>query len=68
MHEEVEYSPYIARVYEYRPAPGQFINEMPKYEEGNTEADMIQKAEDCISGTNDVMISAVTLPLVLTIR
>lgn len=57
MHEEVEYSPYIARVYEYRPAPGQFINEMPKYEEGNTEADMIQKAEDCISGTNDVMIS-----------
>lgn len=57
VHEEVEYSPYIARVYEYRPAPGQFINEMPKYEPGDTEADMVQKAEDCIAGTNDVMIS-----------
>ena len=57
LHEEVEYSPYISRVLEYRPAPGQFINEMPAYEEGDTYADMLQKAEDCISGTNDVMIS-----------
>ena len=24
MHEEIEYSPYISKVYEYRPAPGQF--------------------------------------------
>lgn len=57
VHEEVEYSPYIARVHEYRPAPGQFVNEMPKYEAGDTEADMIRKAGDCISGTNDIMIS-----------
>ncbi len=57
VHEEVEYSPYIARVYEYCPAPGQFVNEMPRYEEGDTYATMLQKAEDCISGTNDVMIS-----------
>lgn len=57
MHEEVEYSAYISRVYEYRPAPGQFINEMPQYEPGDTEASMVQKAEDCISGKNDVMIS-----------
>lgn len=57
MHEEVEYSPYISRVYEYCPAPGQFINEMPRYEEGDTYADILQKAEDCISGTNDIMIS-----------
>ena len=57
MHEEIEYSPYISHVYEYRPAPGQFINEMPKYEPGDTEASMAQKAEDCISGKNDIMIS-----------
>jgi len=57
VHEEVEYSPYIARVYEYRPAPGQFINNMPKYEEGDTYASMLKKAEESISGTNDVMIS-----------
>lgn len=30
---------------------------MPKYEPGDTEADMVRKAQDCISGTNDVMIS-----------
>lgn len=57
LHEEVEYSPYIAKVYEYRPAPGQFVNEMPKYEPGDTEADMALKAEEAISGKNDVLIS-----------
>ena len=57
IHEEVEYSPYITKVHEYRPAPGQFINEMPRYEQGDTEADMLRKAEESISGKNDVMIS-----------
>lgn len=57
IHEEVEYSPYITRVYDYCPAPGQFINEMPRFEEGDTYADILRKAEESISGTNDVMIS-----------
>lgn len=57
MHEEVEYSPYISRVYEYCPAPGQFVNEMPRYEGGDTYADILKKAEESISGTNDVMIT-----------
>lgn len=57
MHEEVEYSPYISKVAEYCPAPGQFVNEMPKYEEGDTYADILKKTEECISGTNDVMIT-----------
>lgn len=57
MHEEVEYSPYISRVYEYRPAPGQFVNEMPRYEEGDGYAEILQKAEESISGTNDIMIT-----------
>lgn len=56
-HEEVEYSPYISRVYEYCPAPGQFVNEMPRYEEGDTYSDMLQKTEESISGTNDIMIT-----------
>ncbi|MDE7125061.1 MAG: cell surface protein, partial [Muribaculaceae bacterium] len=43
--------------YEYCPAPGQFVNEMPRYEPGDTYADILQKAEESISGTNDVMIS-----------
>ncbi len=57
IEEEIAYSPYIARVLEYKPAPGQFINEMPQYEPGDTEADILRKAEDNISGTNDIMIS-----------
>lgn len=57
LHEEIEFSPFISRVYDYCPAPGQFVNEMPKYKEGDTCADMLQKAEESISGTNDIMIS-----------
>lgn len=57
LHEEIEYSPYISRVYEYCPAPGQFVNEMPRYEDGDTYESILQKAEESISGTNDIMIS-----------
>ena len=57
LHEEIEYSPYIAKVYEYCPAPGQFVNEMPRYEDGDTYADILKKAEESISGTNDIMIT-----------
>ena len=56
-NEEVVYDRYITTVYEYHPAPGQFINLLPKYEEGDTEASMIKKVEECISGKNDVLIS-----------
>ena len=55
VHEDTEYSPYTAKVYEYRPAPGQFVNTMPIYEKGDDEEKMRQKAEDDL--TNDVMIS-----------
>ena len=57
LHEEIEYGPYISKVYEYKPAPGQFINEMPRYEEGDTYESILQKVEESISGTNDIMIS-----------
>lgn len=42
--EEIEYDDAIAEVYDYLPAPGQFINTMPEYEEGDTRADMNGKA------------------------
>lgn len=57
IHEDVEYSPYISRVYEYCPAPGQFVNQLPLYDEGDTYADMLAKAERCIAGTADEPIS-----------
>lgn len=57
VHEDVEYSAYISKVFEYKPAPGQFINEMPKYEAGDTEESMRKKVEENISGKNKVMVS-----------
>ncbi len=57
LHEETEYSAYISKVHEYRPAPGQFINTMPQYDEGNDYEDILAKVNDCITGTSDVMIS-----------
>lgn len=55
--EEVAYSRYISTVYEYRPAPGQFVNMLPPYSEGDTEESMRLKAEEYISGTNDAAIT-----------
>ena len=55
--EQVAYSPYISRVLEYNPAPGQFINTMPQYEEGDTYEAMLQKVEESITGTNRTLIS-----------
>ena len=55
--EEVAYSPYITRVHEYRPAPGQFVNELPEYSEGDTEESMRQKAEDCLAYNAGTMVT-----------
>ena len=43
-------SPYIAKVYEYCPAPGQFINTLPKYDEGDTYGTMLEKAGEQLTG------------------
>ncbi|MFA5650529.1 MAG: PKD domain-containing protein [Proteiniphilum sp.] len=50
-------SPYITRVFEYRPAPGQFINELPKYATGDTPETMAKKAEAAIAGNKGGLIS-----------
>ncbi len=57
IEEQVRYSPYISTVYEYRPAPGQFVNLLPEYEEGDTGKDMARKAEESISGRNQTLIT-----------
>lgn len=52
-------SPYIHKVYDYMPAPGQFVNTMPEYAPGDTQADMNRKVEELIAGThhNESMIT-----------
>lgn len=48
-------SPVHNRVFDYVPAPGQFINALPEWEEGDDAAAMAQKAYDAMS--NEEMIS-----------
>jgi hypothetical protein len=43
-------SPYITQVYDFSPAPGQFVNKLPEYENGNTKADIISKVKEYIAG------------------
>ena len=50
-------TPYITRVYEYMPAMGQFVNELPKYEEGDNAASMCRKCEQSIANNAGGMIS-----------
>ncbi len=50
-------SPYITTVYEYYPAPGQFVNALPAYEAGDTSEDMCRKVESAIAKNAQQMIS-----------
>ena len=50
-------SPYIYKVWEFCPAPGQFVNELPLYEEGDTANEMRLKAEEHIEGTTGMLVS-----------
>lgn len=50
-------SPYIAKVFDYLPAPGQFVNKLPPYEAGDTQEDMNRKVEQLIVGDKKEMIT-----------
>lgn len=45
-------SAYIAKVFDYLPAPGQFVNELPKYISGDTHETMVGKAGKELVGEN----------------
>lgn len=55
--EEKNYSPYITSIPEYKPAPGQFVNELPKYEEGDTQKAINQKVLEAIGYNTRGMIT-----------
>ena len=52
-----EHSKYILAVDEYVPAPGQFVNTLPKYEDGDDAATMVAKCTEAIARNNRGMIS-----------
>ncbi|MDE5930283.1 MAG: PKD domain-containing protein [Muribaculaceae bacterium] len=43
-------NPYISRVFEYVPAPGQFINTVPEYSDGDSYADILNRANEQLCG------------------
>lgn len=48
---------YLAHVYEYMPAMGQFVNILPKYVEGDDAETMCRKCEEAIANNNGGMIT-----------
>lgn len=50
-------SKYIQTVDEYRPAPGQYVNDVPEYESGNTEADMIAKCTEALANNERHLVA-----------
>lgn len=43
-------SPYIQKVHDFRPAPGQFVNTIPEYENGDTQEEMNAKCTEYLAG------------------
>ena len=52
-----EISAYTTKVFDYLPAPGQFVNKLPAYTEGDTHADMVAKVEKALVGSSASMIT-----------
>ena len=50
-------TPYVTRVLDFRPAVGQFTNQLPEYEEGDTQETMNRKALEAIGNNRRGMIS-----------
>lgn len=43
-------SPYVSRVFEFVPAPGQFVNVLPAYDSADNAEAMLAKVNDCLVG------------------
>ena len=56
MDDVAVHSQYITVVDEYRPAPGQFVNMMPKYEQGDDAARMAQKCTESLANNQRDMV------------
>ena len=53
--EDIEYKASMTKVLEFNPAPGQFINDLPEYEEGDTKEEIRRKTEEYL--LNGSMVS-----------
>ena len=55
--EKKPYTPYITSIPDFRPAPGQFVNELPLYEEGDTQKEMNEKVLKSIGNNARSLVS-----------
>lgn len=51
---QAQNKPYITKVYDFMPAPGQFVNMSPKYDSGDTHQSIIAKVEKAICGLDSI--------------
>ena len=56
MDDVAVHSQYITVVDEYRPAPGQFVNTLPAYEQGDDAACMAQKCTESLANNQRSMV------------
>ena len=45
-----EFSPFVTSVFDYQPAPGQFVNKIPMASEGESKEDVIGKVKEMLVG------------------
>ena len=57
MDDVTTHSKYIQAVDEYRPAPGQYINDIPEYQTGDTEQDMIRKCTERLANNQRDLVA-----------
>lgn len=56
--EEIEYKATMSKVLEFNPAPGQFINDLPEYEEGDTKESIRKKTEQYLLNGNMISLGS----------
>lgn len=56
-NQDPKHSPYIAKVYEFTPAVGQFINSTPVYTPTDTKESMLAKVNKALVGSKTSMVS-----------
>ncbi len=47
-----DYSAFVTSVYDYQPAPGQFVNKLPSVSDGDSKEAVMKKVEDALVGDN----------------
>ncbi|WP_291287388.1 hypothetical protein [Flavobacterium sp.] len=55
--ETKEYKTYIAKVFEFKPAPGQFINDLPAANDGDTAERILSRANTYLAKKNGDLVS-----------